>query len=194
MKQNKKIAITGGIGSGKSEVAKIIAAQGLPVFSCDKIYAELLNDKSFLGKICGVFGHVLKDDGTLDRERLSEIVFNDAAARKRLNELTHPEIMRSVFCKMCEYPLSFCEVPLLFEGDYQDLFDNAIVVLRERERRVAAVLKRDNIDRNDVIQRINSQFDYDNCDFAKYYVIHNNGDLSHLRQKTLETLELIKNK
>ena len=85
-------------------------------------------------------------------------------------------------------------MPLLFEGGYEEYFDGVVVVLRDKNDRIKSVLKRDNLSENEVIKRLNSQIDYDNHDFAKYYVIHNNSNLSDLREKVGLTAEqIIKN-
>lgn len=192
MKQNnRKIAITGGIGSGKSCVSEIISAQGFPVFSCDKIYSELLNDGDFLSAIEKNFGGVV-EDGKLDREKLSAEVFCDSEKLKRLNSLTHGKILNAAFGKMKGEELSFLEVPLLFENGFEKLFDGVIVVLRDFEKRVQSVMLRDKLSRNEVILRIKSQIDYDNYDFTKYYVIHNNSNFGDLRINALKVLDKIK--
>ena len=77
MKQSKKIAITGGIGSGKSTVAKILINKGYKVFSCDEIYSEIVDERDFLDKLCSEFGNILTVQGALDRKKLSSIVFDD---------------------------------------------------------------------------------------------------------------------
>ena len=110
---NYTIAITGGIGSGKSTVAKIISREGYPVFSCDEIYNELLCRREFLNKIAQEFEGVLNPDGTLDRVKLSEKVFIDKAELEKLNSITHPAIMEEVFKRSAGYKISFTEVPLL---------------------------------------------------------------------------------
>lgn len=186
-----KIAVTGGIGSGKSVVLKIIADEGFSTFSCDGIYNGLLFDRNFLQSICKVFGDVLTDDGQLDRKKLSSIVFSDKDKLNQLNEITHPVIMAEALKRMSEKDISFCEVPLLFEGGYEKCFDAVIVVLRSLEQRISSVLKRDNITTNEVKKRIFSQLNYDNQQFIKYYVIYNNGNLSDLRAKTLKIIDKI---
>lgn len=188
MQSNVKIAITGGIGSGKSAVCEIIKNYGYSVFSCDKIYSELLNSAEFLGKINTEFGGVLNEDGGLNRVALSDAVFNNETALKKLNAITHPEIMSAAFKKMEGYRLAFLEVPLLFENSFESLFDGVIVVLRNLEDRINSVIKRDKLDREQVLLRINKQFCYEKFDFAKYYVIHNDGNLANLEQKTQEVL------
>lgn len=191
MKQNNiKIAITGGIGSGKSTVANIIASEGYPVFSCDEIYSELLLDGKFLLEIEKNFPGSVKD-GRLDRNKLSAEVFKDEEKLKKLNALTHGKILSAAFKKTEGERLSFLEVPLLFENGFESRFDKVIVVLRDYENRISSVTVRDGISREEVINRIKRQFDYDKYDFAKYYVIHNNSNLADLRAKTLKTLCLI---
>ncbi|MDE7168393.1 MAG: dephospho-CoA kinase [Clostridia bacterium] len=191
---NFKFAITGGIGSGKSTVAEIIRRQNYAVFSCDAIYEELLQDKEFLNNLSREFDGVVKPDGTLDRIKLSEKVFNDKAALERLNAITHPAIMEEVFKRSEGLKISFTEVPLLFESSLEEYFDGVIVVLRDINERIEAVSSRDKIDRESVVLRIKSQLNYENNDFAKYYVIHNDGKFDDLEQKTVEILKVIKSK
>lgn len=188
---NFRIAITGGIGSGKSAVCQIIKKQGYPVFSCDSIYSELLTSAEFINKINTEFDGVLNSDGSLNRIALSNKVFNNEAALKKLNSITHPEIMYAAFKKMEGIRLSFLEVPLLFESSAEHLFDGVIVVLRDMEQRINSVMLRDKIDREQVLLRINRQFNYENINFAKYYVIHNHGNFAELEQKTLKILQKI---
>lgn len=192
MKQsNLKIAVTGGIGSGKSCVLKIIAEEGFATLSCDEEYAELLRDKNFCKYISENMGGGYLTGGTLNKEKLKKEVFLCPEKLKELNGLTHPKIMQRLLQKAESESIAFCEVPLLFENGFEKLFDGVIVVMREKSQRISAVVKRDNISEKDVLLRINSQFDYDNCDFAKYYVIHNDSNLEDLRQKTLEILQKI---
>ena len=191
MQNNLKIAITGGIGSGKSEVLKIIKEQGYSTVSCDEIYRELLRDRTFIQTLVNEFGDILKIDGSLDRDKLSSIVFNDRDKLKRLDEITHPRILEECLKAMPQDGISFCEVPILFECGYERLFDNVIVVLRDKSLRISAVVERDKISENKVVNRINSQLNYENLQFEKYYVIHNSSNLAYLTQQTLEILEKI---
>lgn len=192
MKQsNLKIAVTGGIGSGKSSVLNMIAEEGFKTLSCDEIYAGLLRDESFCRYISENMGGGYISGGTLNKEKLKAEVFACPEKLKKLNGLTHPKIMQRLLQRAESESIAFCEVPLLFESGFEKLFDGIIVVLREKEQRISAVVKRDKISEKDALLRINSQFNYDNCDFAKYYVIHNDGNLQDLRQKTLEILQKI---
>ena len=195
MKQNKKIAVTGGIGSGKSTVMKIIAGKGYPIFSCDEIYSQLTSDSDFLNILRHSFGDILNSDGTLDRKKLSEIVFNNPAKLAELDKITHPAIYKEMFRMADEAGgICFCEVPLLFESGAESLFDGVIIVMRNEEQRIKSVTARDKLPEQDVKKRISNQFDYNSADFAMYYVIHNNGDLSELEWQTEEIIKKINEK
>lgn len=195
MKQSKKIAVTGGIGSGKSTVMKIIAGKGYPIFSCDEIYSQLTSDRDFLNILRHSFGDILNSDGTLDRKKLSEIVFNNPAKLAELDKITHPAIYKEMFRMADEAGgICFCEVPLLFESRAESLFDGVIIVMRNEEQRIKSVTARDKLPEQDVKKRISNQFDYNSADFAMYYVIHNNGDLSELEWQTEEIIKKINEK
>lgn len=195
MKQSKKIAVTGGIGSGKSTVMKIIAGKGYPIFSCDEIYSQLTSDSDFLNILRHSFGDILNSDGTLDRKKLSEIVFNNPAKLAELDKITHPAIYKEMFHMADEAGgICFCEVPLLFESGAESLFDGVIIVMRNEEQRIKSVTARDKLPEQDIKKRISNQFDYNSADFAMYYVIHNNGDLSELEWQTEEIIKKINEK
>lgn len=191
MRNNVKIAITGGVCSGKSTVAKIIEEQGHSVISCDEIYHELLNDERFANALVNEFGDIKNSDGSIDKAKLSKIVFGDDVKREKLNALTHPKIMQRVIEEASGDGIFFCEVPLLFEGGFERLFDNAIVVLRKKDARLKELMNRANIDKIQALLRINSQYNYEIYSFAKYYVINNSGNLANLRSETLTTLERV---
>ena len=194
MKQNNiKIAVTGGIGSGKSLACDFFGQSGYPVFSCDKIYAELLERGSLQSEIVAEFGEeVINADLTLNREKLSQIVFDDKERLAKLNKITHGKIFEEAFKRAERYRgIVFFEVPLLFEGGYEDLFDGVVVVLREESQRILSVVQRDGVAEESVKKRIKSQFNYNISDFAQYYVIHNAGNIDNLRDIASEILSKI---
>ena len=191
-----RVAITGGIGSGKSLVSSFLEKQGYPVFSCDKIYKELLRDKNYVQQVADLFPEAVEGDAILI-PRLSHIVFNDAKKREQLNALAHPLIMSALRDKMSEkHGLVFAEVPLLFEGEYQKEFDEIIVVLRDKSKRIAAIMQRDKVSAQTASKKIEAQFDYDNASslqtFTGMYVIDNNKEEETLfiqLQKIIESLK-----
>lgn len=193
MQNNKKIyAVTGGIGCGKTAVSQIIRRAGYTVFSCDEIYAELLEDGNFVARIERAVGKVTSDDGSLDRKKLAAKVFSDADTRRKLNEETHPVIMEELFRRAhCVQGSSvFCEVPLLFENGFEKLFDGVIVVLRSLKGRIRAVMERSDLTEEQVRARIAAQYDYSALS-GDYYIIENDGGLEQLQKKVLKILQKI---
>lgn len=185
MKQSK-IAVTGGIGSGKSAVLHILRSLGMQALSADEEYAAVLKDSSVLEQIDREF-HVVMN-GALDRRALSAIVFSNPTALSELNLITHSAIMKRILSKMTE-PLSFAEVPLLFEGGFAPLFDGVIVVMRDKEARIASVMERSGLKREEVLNRMKNQFDYEKNDLSAHTLIWNDGDLQSLRRKVECVLE-----
>lgn len=196
MLNNKRIyAITGGIGCGKTAVSQIIRGEGYPVFSCDEIYATLVRGGKLVEAIENEFGGVTLPDGSLDRKALSAKVFGNKTALQRLNEITHPAILSEMFslADKSKSETVFCEVPLFFEDGLQNRFDGAIVVVRNLEARIQAVVSRSGISREEVLARINSQFDYSAADLSGYYIVSNDGSIEDLVQKVKKILQNIAN-
>lgn len=192
----KKIAITGGIGSGKSLVAEMLRSMGYPVFSCDEIYKEIIESSAYVQKIKEKFPEAVDDNGAIDKRRLAERVFSDTESRKTLNALAHPLIMEKLLFYMNESMenMVFAEVPLLFEGEYQNLFDCILVLTRPMPERIKAVQLRDGISQKEIIQRMDAQFNYGSKQARAYLeqsnvtVIENNGDKNNLKTAVIHWL------
>ncbi len=192
----KKIAITGGIGSGKSTVSNLLRDIGYPVYSCDEIYEKIVNSKTYINEIKKVFPNAIRQ-GEIDKKRLAEIIFTNEQARKRLNAIAHPLIMQTLLKQMEENKsqMVFAEVPLLLEGSFENLFDKTIVILRNREERIRSVCERDGISSEKAINRINAQFNYDDIDCRNrlqksgVIFIENKGDISALKKSVNAALK-----
>ena len=142
---DKLIAITGGIGSGKSTVSSIIKQLNYKVFSADEVYRDLILDKSFVKTIYNAL-NIESNDFVFDKELISKKVFNNKEMLLKLNAVTHPSIMDKMLnLSKAEGGVVFNEVPLLFEGGYENIYDKVIIVTRDEKSRVEAVAKRDNI-------------------------------------------------
>lgn len=187
MMQNKRVAVTGGIGSGKSSAVKMIKDLGYPVLSCDEIYAKLCTESEYLSKLNKLFPGCVKD-GKLDRPFLSSLVFHDADALKKLNDFSHPLILERLFKKMDQFPLSFAEVPLLYESGAEKNFDYVLVISRSKEKRLFSVMERDSLSAEAALARIQSQRDWESLP-ENAYVIQNDGDLHELLIKIQKFLE-----
>lgn len=196
-----KIAVTGGIGSGKSTVAKYIEAKGYPVFSCDEIYKEIYASESYQALLLQLFPSC-QVGGKIDKKQLSKHVFSNTDELKKLNDLSHLKIMSAIEDKVeaCCQRLVFVEVPLLFEGKYEDAFDFIFVVLREKNARIASVVARDNLTIQEVVLRMESQWDYDRRENQAYlsqekvYVIRNENTVETLLENTESALLWLSNK
>ena len=190
-----KVAITGGIGSGKSTVLFYLKELGYSVFSCDEIYKEVISSQEYIDKIKEFFPEAVTH-GRVERKILSEIVFNDVEKRAVLNGIAHPLIMQKLYERMdnCKNELVFAEVPLLFEGGFENEFDHVMVITRKDEKRIASVQERDGISREKIEKRIQSQFDYSskegearlkNCNA---HIVENDGSTEILFSKLKELI------
>lgn len=190
----KKIAITGGIGSGKSTVSEIIRKMGYVVVSADKVYSELLLNEDFVKEICELMNiSPIEKDGriTIDRKVLSALVFSDKTQLSRLNDFTHPRIMDEIFRRSEGVePLFFAEVPLLFERGYETEFDNVFVVRRQLDLRLSGTAKRDGKTEAEIRKVIDNQFDYEgNKSGYKSIIIENNGTIQELETEVSEAVK-----
>lgn len=193
-----KIAITGGIGSGKSTAVGFLKELGYKYFSADEIYGDLLKKKSFvlaLSEYMGIAPIVIGDNVELNKKALSELVFNDKNELKKLNEYTHPAIMSILIDKMsqlCDERLVFAEVPLLFEEGYDKLFDYVFVVSRNYDARLLNTMSRDGKSAEEVKRIVKVQFDYEKIPLSdKIIVINNDGNLEDLKRGLNEIIATI---
>jgi dephospho-CoA kinase len=192
MQNNCKIAVTGGIGSGKSVAVSIIKELGYPVFSCDQITAVLYENKTVLKGLKKIFPTAIKGIFNLkaDKKEIARIIFSDKSKYEQLNDFLMPLILSELFDKLKgEKGLVFAEVPLLFEFNATNYFDKIIVVTRELNARIESVKTRSKLSTEQIKERIASQFDYDNNDLSSYEIITNNGTIADLEQQVKDLIE-----
>lgn len=162
------LGLTGGIGSGKSRVAELLARLGAAVISADQVARDVTRPcRPAYHEIVDRFGPgVVLPDGTLDRRALARQVFADPKARRRLEEITHPEIRREMGRRLGELraagdppPAAVLEVPLLFEAGGREAYgcDEVWVVYAPEEVRIARVMARDGLSRDEVLARLRAQ-------------------------------------
>ena len=196
MKQNKIIAITGGIGSGKSSVLEILKSLNKTVISCDEITKELYGKRLVKSKIKELFPSAVSGKIFLkvDKSVISKAVFNDRENYEKLTRYLTPLIFSVAMTrakKLANNGDVFVETPVLFELKYDKHFEKIIVVKRKLEDRIGAVISRSNLTKEQVIERINNQINYDETDFSNCVVIDNDGDLEKLKISTLKAIEKI---
>ena len=189
MTQNKKIAITGGIGSGKSFVCALLAEKGYPVFSCDEINRALWEEKDYRAELAARFP-ACTHNGEIDRTLLAKTVFSDNEAREALNAIAHPRIMQTLMDKMERVGgVSFAEVPLLYEGGFERLFDGVIAVRRDRAARMQAAAARDGLSEYAVAARMAGQFPPERLEEKGCYLLNNDGTRAEAASRLDEILQ-----
>jgi dephospho-CoA kinase len=187
------LGVTGGIASGKSYVSELLEEMGSPLIDFDKLARVVVEPgKPAFKQIVDFFGkQVLADDGTLDRKKLSDIVFSDMEKRKKLESFTHPAIYTAFFDGITaitkEQPDAVIQVavPLLIELNLQFLFDKLLVVHVPAEVQVERLAKRDGITTEEAANILKSQLNIDEKLRFADFVIHNEGS----REKTRRQVE-----
>lgn len=155
-----KIGITGGIGSGKSTVAKIFAILGIPVYYADGAAKRLMETNAELQQsLTAVFGDQLYQDGQLNRPFLANLVFNDADKLAQLNALVHPATLKDAEEWMQRQTAPYClkEAALIFESGSQQNLDYVIGVYAPESLRIQRVVQRDGVKQEQVLARMNKQ-------------------------------------
>ena len=191
-RQNKKlyVAITGGIGSGKSTVCDILRSLGYEVYSADQISHELYKDENIQEKIKNNFTQCIVE-GEIDRKILSEIVFSDQSKKRKLEKIFHPKVIQRLKKRMSEShgKIIFAEIPLLFEGGFENEFDRVIVVIRPLKDRIKSVMERDGLSEQEVMARIKNQYNYEENSFSAHSIVYNQGDKEFIQQQVLKILD-----
>lgn len=157
-----KIGLTGGIGSGKSTVAKIFEVLGIPVYYSDDEAKRLMNeDEELKAAITKHFGTTIYSNGKLDRRQLAGIVFNNRDKLTLLNSLVHPVTIRDgeEWMQRQRTPYAIKEAALIFEGGVHEHLDYVIGVSAPAPLRILRAMKRDNITREEVLARMSKQIE-----------------------------------
>lgn len=174
-----KIAITGSIGSGKSSVCDYIRQKGFDVFDCDKVNASLLSEGN-LGylEVKKAFPQVF-DGQILNKAKLANIVFNDDAERKKLEEILYPLIYQEMKHAQLGKEVFIAEVPLLFEKNWDVYFDISILVVTNEKLALQRLLNR-GLDIEDAKNRLKNQYPNEVKIKRATDIIYNNSDLASL--------------
>lgn len=185
------VGLTGGIGSGKSTVAKMLAELGAPSFDADKVGHDIYNPGGPAYKdVIAAFGEgIVAPDGTIDRKKLGPIVFADSAQLKRLESIVHPrmfERMREMVARMRAQGIKapiVIEAAILIEAKWQPLFDEIWLVVAPRERVIERVELERGLKREQTEARIKAQLSDEERRKHASLVIDNSGSIEELRAK-----------
>ncbi len=184
-KENLKVAIIGGIGSGKSELLKIADELGLVCENADNINARLLQLPEYISKIAREFPFAVVD-GKVDKKTLAKIVFADEDARLRLNAIAHPEIMKCIY----ESRAQVIEMPLILESGAKNYFDEIILVRSPMPLRIKHLIGR-GMSFADSVARIKAQTTDKQLKEIATYIVVNAGSLKQLRKLGEQTFSEI---
>lgn len=195
----KLVGLTGGIASGKSTVAEILKRQGAAIINADVLAREVVEPgHQAWAEIVNTFGiAVLQPDRTLDRQKLRAIIFDDAAARKKIESIIHPQVRALAEQRIREhaaagYAVIVYEVPLLFEGNLQEWLRPVILVACDVDTQRNRLQSRDNLSAAQAQKHIDAQMSLEAKRRLADYVIENNGSLEDLKRQVQAVLEKIK--
>ena len=191
-----KVGLTGGIGSGKTTVSNFLLDYGIPVYNSDCKGKTLMNTNLELkNNIVSIFGERVYDNGILNTNLLSSIVFNDSSKIEQLNNLVHPKVAQDSnqwVGKNNNKPILVKEAAILIESGAYLNMDKIILVVSEKSTRINRVSKRDNSDLKSIEKRINHQLtDNEKIKYADY-IIENNSSLENLKLEVLKVVNKIK--
>jgi len=172
----KIIGLTGGIGSGKTTIAKYFASLGIPVYIADEEAKKILNTVDVVAAVTEAFGDEILTGGLPDREKLSALVFADKEKLGVLNGIIHPAVKKHFLQWVSgntEAKFVIKEAAILFEtGTYKDC-DKIILVTAPEDVRIKRVMERDGVTREKVLERIENQWDDATKKSFSDYIIQN---------------------
>ena len=182
-----RIGLTGGIGSGKTEVSRYFGTLGAPIIDTDTIARELVaRGQPALAEIAARFGsEILDAHGNLDRAKLRDVVFADPARRRQLENILHPRIRDRAFAlaEQCDAAYCIIVIPLLVESGQDYPLDRILVVDLPTEVQYRRVARRDGISREQIASILAAQADRATRLRAADDVIVNDGDIDALHRK-----------
>ncbi|TLE17219.1 dephospho-CoA kinase [Helicobacter apodemus] len=180
------IALTGGIGSGKSTAASLLKLYGYAIIDADTIAHKALEQST--EEVIEIFSDIILTEGKIDRKKLANIVFKNKALRNKLENLLHPRIKEYILeqshlldGKNIPY---FIDIPLFFETKHYDI-EETLLIFVEQSTQIERIKKRNALSDEAILERINAQIPLHQKKKLAKYVINNNGDLKNL-QKEIE--------
>lgn len=181
------IGILGGIGAGKSAVAREFGGLGCAVIDADLIVHELLDRQEVAREIVEEFGNeIISEEGLIDRGKLADIIFSNKINVSRINEILHPLVFERInelieeYMGSCEVRAIVLDIPLLMECGRLDLCDKLVFVACNAENRADRVSKKGPGHENRLKKREKFQISLDRKAEIAHYIINNNSDLSGL--------------
>lgn len=181
-----KVAITGNIAAGKSEVEKILMGKSFPVLDADVVAHDLHRGENVKKMIIETFAEFdILENGEISRTKLGKIVFKNETSRKKLEKILHPLIkneMEKFLHEKAEQgeKIAFVSIPLLFEAHFENLFDKIILVYADDEIRLKRLMQRSDLTQEQAQSRLDIQMNQGDKKALSDFIIYNNDSLEAL--------------
>ena len=195
----KVIGLTGGIASGKSTVGRMLSEQNFLVIDTDKLAKEVVEPgKPALEELVKVFGkEILRNNGTLDRHQMLNVILTDADARQLVEKIIHPHVFKKMDQTLQHLTASgnnivIVEVPLLFEAGWQKLFDYIVSVVAPEPICIKRLAERKKMSHNMATKWMATQISQEVKARKSDYVVHNNAGLDELQIQADRLSEVLK--
>ena len=194
-----KIGLTGGIGSGKSEVSKFFNSWGAFIFDADKEAKNIINNNKLAQQeIIKEFGSdVINADNIIDKQKLARVAFQDEFHQLRLNSIIHPFVFKKIdktFDKIKldnNYKSFIVDAALIYESGADTHMDYVIVVTSLLRFRTERVMSKGNINRDDFMKRVALQWSDEDREQMADFIIQNNSDLKNLKKESKKVFDSI---
>jgi len=187
------VGLTGGIVGGKSTVALMFKDLGAKIVDADKLaHCVILPHRPAWEKITRLFGKdILRNDLTIDREQLGKIVFTNQTLLKKLNEITHPEIIKLIGKEInlaknkthSQEKILIIDAALIYEAKIDRLMDKIVVVYIDEDEQIKRLIKRNNLSKDEALQRMKSQMPMKEKAEMADYVIDNSSSLDETKKQ-----------
>jgi len=182
--------VTGGIGSGKTAVCNFLKEKDVPIIEADLLAKDLTNHSPEIRQaLVAEFGKdVYLDSGSINKDLLSQLVFSDAQARERINQIIHPRVFQAIQVQVDQFKkeshqLVGVEAALIYESRMERILNAVVVVTAPMEKRIEWIKSRDGFSQEEILKRMNSQMSLEEKIKCADYVIENEGSLSDLAKK-----------
>jgi dephospho-CoA kinase len=191
----RRIALTGGIATGKSYVAAKIKEAGVPIVDADVLSREVVAPGTAgLAAVRKRFGpDAVRRDGTMDRVRIAQIVFKDKRARLDLEAIIHPAVQRAIddfFAQLPKRtPFAVADVPLLFETKRDGQFQSVVVVACPRELQLMRLMERNKMSKEDAERRLNAQLPIDQKVKKATHVVRTDGTFEETDEQVADLIK-----
>lgn len=185
------------MGAGKSSVIEILKEKQIPVLDCDEINRTLQQkgQKGYLQLVKAFSDEILNDQGELDKQKMSNLIFSNEQKKRQAEEILHPLIKEEIehqISQLSDTAIAVVEVPLLFEVHWESFFDEIWVVASDEEILLERLLKFRHVSKKEAIRRLAAQLPQQEKIKRADAVLWNNGDKEELRKQIYDILYAVR--